>query len=341
MADLKHIVLSPHQIELLDKINELVNSKNNITSEIEILKVELEKLGSGVIVSATEPENPEEGLIWVDISEGVDFEKTYLKVSGGTMIGPLVAGSGVNLSRGNNSATGIKLISDSDPSQIYIADATNTGKDGMSGNLTAPKGLNVTTMATRQVMKPSEGSGWTWESLSDGETTPTIVAELSATSGNFRTVGTITGSVVYNANANDYAEFFPRRDKETTEVGDIIALATNEDEEVYKKATDEDKCIVGVHSECFGHIVGGEEPPLADINFFQYNIDNYIPVALAGRCPVKVVGKVKKGDAIVPSNIPGVGRAMYVTDKDISKIIGYLVEADDKVEVRLLKVKLK
>lgn len=342
MADLnKMIKLSPHEIELLDKINGLLQSDENIESEIAAIKTELEGMGSKIIISDTEPENPSEDMIWIDTSEGFDIDKVYLRVSGGTMTGRLIATNGIDLATASGSPTGIAFYSESDPTQIYLANASDpTSTKGVGGDLISPLGINVTKWAIRTVVKAEEGYGWTWEAITDDSKAPAIVAELSAIGGNFRTAGTISGSQVFNANANDYAEFFPRKDKEDTEVGDIIALDINEKEEVYRKATDEDRCIVGVHSECFGHIIGGEEPTEGH-DFFSHNIKTHIPVALAGRCPVKVAGKVRKGDAIVPSNIPGVGRAMYITDKDIRKVIGYLVEADDKVDIRLLKIKIK
>ena len=62
------------------------------------------------------------------------------------------------------------------------------------------------------------------------------------------------------------------------------------------------------------------------------------PLALKGRIPVKVYGKVNKGDFIVASSEPGVGVA---TDKYIGgAIIGKAIESKDTVDIELIEVKI-
>ena len=160
------------------------------------------------------------------------------------------------------------------------------------------------------------------------------------------TAATFSGNLSGTANAayySDYAEFFPRGQE--TEIGDIIALDESAENEQYIKATENSICVVGVHSEEYGMIVGGENPEnetASRENYLKYNLSKYIPVSLAGRVPVKFIGKAKKGMQVVPSEIPGVGRE-FDNLKDYQRnIIGYLVESDDKEdEVRLLKMKIK
>lgn len=47
-----------------------------------------------------------------------------------------------------------------------------------------------------------------------------------------------------------------------------------------------------------------------------------LPVAMTGRCPVKVIGKVKKGDRLISSDIPGVAWALADETYDPRSIIG-------------------
>lgn len=161
--------------------------------------------------------------------------------------------------------------------------------------------------------------------------------------GNLTVNGTITGTKVVGAVYNDYAEFFPRG--EETEAGDIIMLDPNSEEEKYIKASTsivtEYPLVVGVHSEEYSHLIGGELPENGE-DFYDYNIDKYIPVGLAGRCKVKIKGKAIKGAPVTISDIPGVG----ICSNNITNnnIVGYLVESDnikDNDTIRLLKVKLK
>lgn len=131
-----------------------------------------------------------------------------------------------------------------------------------------------------------------------------------------------------------YAEFFPRG--ESTEPGDIIALDTSNNTEKYIKATNSSSVPVGVHSDEFAMVIGGDD---CGDDFVSTNLTNYIPVALCGRVYVKVVGRINVGDYIIPSSIPGVGVGMSkMTFDSFGKIIGQVVEADDKEEIRKVRI---
>ena len=171
----------------------------------------------------------------------------------------------------------------------------------------------------------------------------TINGDIKLT-GNLTSTRTITGTQVVGAVYNDYAEFFPRG--EETEAGDIIMLDPNSIEEKYIKASTsistEYPLIVGIHSEEYSHIIGGDLPKNENEDYYEYNIKKYIPVGLMGRCHVKLKGRAIKGAPVTISDIPGVG--ICTNDIYDKRIIGYLVESDnieDENTIRLLKVKLK
>lgn len=145
---------------------------------------------------------------------------------------------------------------------------------------------------------------------------------------------------VYNAVWNDYAEFFERG--EETEPGDIIALDVSSDEERYIKADCKHYDIVGVHSNSFAHLIGGEEPPEGE-DYFEHNIKKFIPIGLAGRVMCKVIGPVKKGDYIGVSKIPGVGIAnesMTINRIGIieASVVGMALENKETDEIGLVKI---
>lgn len=124
---------------------------------------------------------------------------------------------------------------------------------------------------------------------------------IDTRNGNLRMTGTITGSRIYNAVYNDYAEFF-ERGNEDVEAGDIVALDTSSEKEQYVRATEDSKVIVGVATDEFAHVIGGKADKMED------NYKDFIPVSLMGRVHVKVYGRVKPGDKITASNMPGIGR---------------------------------
>ena len=146
---------------------------------------------------------------------------------------------------------------------------------------------------------------------------------------NFKTV---TGAVY-----NDYAEFFPRG--EATEPGDIVALDLTADHESYIKATATSKIVAGVHSDEYAMLIGGDK--VGDGNYVEKNLVNYIPVSLAGRVMCKVTGPVRRGDTIVVSDIPGVGIATDDENIPHKRVVGYVVEDDDRTDIRRVKIRVK
>lgn len=72
---------------------------------------------------------------------------------------------------------------------------------------------------------------------------------------------------------------------------------------------------VGIHSDEYAQIIGGETDENGNVDI-EMVLQKYIPVALAGRVHVKYYGMAKAGMKVVPSEIPGVGRAFADGDKE-------------------------
>ena len=144
--------------------------------------------------------------------------------------------------------------------------------------------------------------------------------------------GSLRPDRVYNAVYNDIAELFPCTVK--TEPGDVMMLDVKADKECYIKAEESAKCVVGVHSDTFGYLLGGEKGMTSE------ELEaNYVPIGLAGRVNVNVVGAIKKGDKLVATN-NGCARAFDVNKDTLDSVIGYALEEDDKTEKRRLKMKI-
>lgn len=162
---------------------------------------------------------------------------------------------------------------------------------------------------------------------------------FGGTSSYIDATGIAVFSKAYGAVWNDYAEFFPRG--EDTKPGDVIALNMDGDEESYIRATNLSRRVVGVHSDEYAYLIGGEHVG-SDEDYVQKNITKYIPVALAGRVLTRVKGPVSKGDTILPSDEPGVGRAALACENPTPElIVGYAVESDNRTDVRRLRVRVK
>lgn len=148
--------------------------------------------------------------------------------------------------------------------------------------------------------------------------------------------GVLTCTKVVNAVYNDYAELFPKG--EETEPGDLIVLDLDSENEKYVRSSKKNTRVVGVHTDEYAQLIGGDEATLAE------NLRHYIPVSLAGRVRVKFVGESKRNEFVVPSIVPGAARLYYEGLDKPEDIIGILVEEDDIDDqrgIRRLKIKLK
>ena len=167
----------------------------------------------------------------------------------------------------------------------------------------------------------------------------TLTGQVNFGSGSYyvRADGTANFKTVTGAVYNDYAEFFPRG--EATEPGDIVALDLTSDHESYIKATATSKIVAGVHSDEYAMLIGGDK--VDDGNYVEKNLVNYIPVSLAGRVMCKVTGPVHRGDTIIVSDIPGVGIATDDENIPHKRVVGYVVEDDDRTDIRRIKIRVK
>lgn len=292
---------------------------------------------------------------------GVQVSLGYTAIGGNTrMYFPHNGGMYLrNYWDGKNSSTWRTMLDDQNYSQFVLP------KGGTAVKATADAaGNNIqTTYATKKELPtvPSKVSAFTNDSgyaksadlatvatsgkytdLLERPAIPSKTSELTNdsryvstdASGNVVLTGTLTATQVFNAVYNDYAEFFPRGGD--TERGDIIACDEASTREQYVKATDKSLCVVGVHSEEFAQIIGGLQVEEGK-GVMETNIRQFIPVAMAGRVHVKYFGKAIVGTKVVPSEIPGVGRAWQEGDS-LDHVVGKIVEPDTRQDVRLVKI---
>ena len=149
--------------------------------------------------------------------------------------------------------------------------------------------------------------------------------------GNIVATGTITGSKVYNATWNDYAEWFEKNNiEEIFEPGDICVWFNNG---VTKSSKACDKAVIGIVSNTYGHILGGKE-----LENMEDNNKEFVPIGLAGRVKCKVIGKVEVGDLIVTSNIPGTG--IVNNDACLNQVIGKALENSNEDSLKQITILL-
>ena len=104
--------------------------------------------------------------------------------------------------RSGNVASGINWYSSGYTTwATYMSPAGQAGS-GPTGNITPPSGTLVTSWALRNFIENYAGYGWTWESSGSAGGQPTVVAEIRASDGSFRTGGNITAVGNITASGN-------------------------------------------------------------------------------------------------------------------------------------------
>ena len=103
----------------------------------------------------------------------------------------------INIQRVNNTASGISWYNSATYTSWaeYMAQAAQTNV-GPTGNITAPTGTLVTSWGLRSFIENVAGYGWTFESGTTSQTTPSIVAEIRSSDGAIRSAGDISGNTL-------------------------------------------------------------------------------------------------------------------------------------------------
>lgn len=143
--------------------------------------------------------------------------------------------------------------------------------------------------------------------------------------GNVSVAGTMSAPRVIGAkwNANDLAELFATN--MDIPVGYIVMLDTESVEERYTIAVKGKGPLVGVVSDEYGFLLGGEPRK------------GYVPISLTGRVNVFINGTIKAGEAVTLSDIPGIAVAADINDE----VIGIAVETKKTIGIGKVRIKVK
>jgi hypothetical protein len=155
----------------------------------------------------------------------------------------------------------------------------------------------------------------TVDTLTDGTMTITNGAISGGVSATFS--GNVTGQYFNGvATSAQYADLAERYNADADYLpGTVVAIGGNM--EITGTTSHMDTNVFGVISTAPAYLMNAESDGL--------------PVALAGRVPVNVIGKIKKGDRLVSSDVPGLAWALGEDDVyDARAIIGRSLE--DKLD---------
>lgn len=134
---------------------------------------------------------------------------------------------------------------------------------------------------------------------------------------------TLQGTSTFEATYADLAEYY-EGDKEY-EVGTVLVFGG--DKEVTTTKINGDTRVAGVVSNTAAYTMNVECPGIKTC------------IALQGRVPVRVVGKVKKGDMLVTSSIPGVA-IVAGADVKVGTVIGKAISSYDSDHIGTVEVSI-
>ena len=138
--------------------------------------------------------------------------------------------------------------------------------------------------------------------------------------------GTVTGTKVYNAVYNDVAELFACNKPEDLTPGDIVIMTKGQ---VEKPHYESDKRVVGVVSDTYGYLLGGEQRSSID------DFENYVPLGLTGRVRVKLEGTCNEGDLLTCTK-EGKAKAVKFFDNSLHGcIVGKALEDEPSEDGRI------
>jgi len=211
-----------------------------------------------------------------------------------------------------------------------ISSSITTGAAATAGTLTGAWTLQTTSGITFSTGTLNMGTGTinvTNGSLQSRTLRPAGQRQAVATGGT-ATTGTITGTWSLAAGSRlqatysaDLAEYY-EGDQEYA-VGTVLIFGGNR--EVTMSNTKGDYRVAGVVSDNAGYVMNGACPGLKNL------------VALQGRVPCRVVGKISKGDLMITSGIAGVA----VSAKGVAQagtIIGKALENYDSDHIGTIEV---
>ena len=133
--------------------------------------------------------------------------------------------------------------------------------------------------------------------------------------------GYLYATRMYNAVYNDYAELFEVDPNEVFNPGDVIVKVPGKN--LYTKSSSyNDPLVVGVVSNQYGHLLGGTGDE-------EYDRRHFVPVGLAGRNIVKVLGPIEEGNKLM-SCINGLATMAFSNCNVFGKVLRVL--SYDKTE---------
>ena len=244
------------------------------------------------------------GNVIIDVSAGAGAQLGADQTFSGenTFSDNLLASGNPNLGTSSN-RFGTMFTNTFNGVDLTLSNSATVSGSVTAGNVTASAGTVTGGTLTDGVM-----------SISSGVISSGVSATFSGNVDGNYFLGTAT-----SAQYADLAEIYSS-DSEY-EAGTVVKLGG--EAEVTQTESHADVDVFGVVSSNPAYLMNSEAEG--------------VPVALAGRVPVKVVGKVAKGERLVSSDVPGVAWALGSDEYDCRAVIGRALEAKEDGDVGVIE----
>ena len=197
--------------------------------------------------------------------------------------------------------------------QLYVADNTNTNKGGVTVGVDASGNVYTSAINPGTSSNNNNIATTSWVNTKIGADTRVVHTTGNETINGVKTFTEVIQGTAYRAYWGDLAEYYESDD--VYPQGTLIKFGGD------KEITIADNEVNAVITSEPGFILNTQ-------------MENGQPIALCGRVPVRVIGKVNKFDYLTLSDIPGVARAREVND--ICSFTARALEQKDSEEEALV-----
>jgi cytoskeletal protein CcmA (bactofilin family) len=269
----------------------------------------------------------------------IDLDSEVLTIAGGTNIATVGSGNQVTVNL-DSALTGLTSVTATSffgnlTGDVSAADISATGtitgdlQGDVTGNLQGDVTGNVTgdvsgnagtvTIATETTSATAHYVALTSSTSGDGEIKVDNTGLSYTPSTNTLTTGVFSG-VATQARYADLAEIYAT--DADYEPGTVVKLGGSA--EITQTTDHNDTEVFGVISTDPAYLMNKDAQGL--------------PVAMTGRVPVKVVGKVRKGERLISSDVPGVAWALADESYDPRAVIGRSLQDKEDGDIGIIEV---
>ena len=253
----------------------------------------------------------------------INLDSGTLGIKTGGGLTSAAAGSDVTVSL-DTTITGMTSITSTDFVGDLDGDVTSTGTSSFN-NITLTGLLTGTSSKANTVNltdEPSSASAHyiTFSAGATGYEALKTETGLQYQPSTNTLTSTIFSGTASQAQYADMAEIYSS--DEDYEAGTVVKLGGSA--EITQTESHADTDVFGVISTSPAYLMNKDAEGLA--------------VALAGRVPVKVIGKIKKGERIVSSDVPGVAWALGEDDYDTRAIVGRALQDKNDGDAGIIEV---